>query len=204
MSNIARHLPFVNDQIEVHEKLSERYGLQPWRVERHQRSAATLKELARDIQDAQRALDDCARQTQTIGAAYKRMSLTLEDVEGLPPELMQELSISDSDKLDFAIEAVINEASGVASLDKILIGLYKKTGEVHKRNNITSRLYRMRQKNTIFAVPSRSGFYSTKPLSDQDVKRLFGQDELEMLPDDDDSASPSVSSAPPPIRPLIG
>ncbi len=105
-------------------------------------------------------------------------------------------------KLDFAIEAVVNEAGGVASLDKILIGLYKKTREVHKRGTITSRLYRMRQKNTIFAVPNKSGFYSTKSLSEQDVKRLFGQDELDMAPDDDDNASPSVSSAPPPIRPF--
>ena len=202
MINIARHLPFVNEQAQVHDKLSERYGLQPWRVDRHHHSAATFREIAKDLQDAQRELDECARQTQTIGTAYKRMSLTLEDVEGLPPELMQELSISDSDKLDFTIEAVVNEAGGVASLDKILIGLYKKNREVHKRSIIISRLYRMRQKNTIFAVPNKSGFYSTKPLSEQDVKRLFGQDELELMPDDDDTASPSVSSAPPPIRPF--
>jgi hypothetical protein len=201
MLNIARHLPFVNEQAGVHEKLSERYNMQPWRAERHQRSAATFKQISNDLEVAQRTLDECARQTQTIGGV-KRMSLTLEDVDGLPPELLQELSISESDKLDFAIEAVVNEAGGVASLDKILIGLYKKTSEVHKRGTITSRLYRMRQKNTIFAVPNKSGFYSTKMLSEQDVKRLFGQDELDIGPDDDDTASPSVSSAPSPIRPI--
>jgi hypothetical protein len=184
MVNITRHLPFVNDQIGVHDKLSERFGLQPWRAERHQQSAATLRELAKDIEDAQRALDECARQTQAIGNAYKRMSLTLEDVEGLPPELMSELSISESDKLDFAIESIMNEAGGILSLDKILIGLWKKTGEIHRRGNITSRLYRMRQKGTIHAVPNKSGYYSTRPLSEQDVKRLFGQDETD-IPDDD-------------------
>ncbi len=120
------------------------------------------------------------------------MSLTLEDVEGLPSELMQELSISDSDKLDFAIESIMNEAGGVLSLDKILIGLWKKTGEIHKRGNLTSRLYRMRQKGTIHAVPNKSGYYSTRPLSEQDVRRLFGQDEVD-VPDDDGTAPNSPS-----------
>jgi hypothetical protein len=73
----------------------------------------------------------------------------LEDIEGLPPELMQELSISDADRLEFTIVGIINEAGGLMSLDKIIIGLYKKSGEIHKRSTLTSRLYRMIQKNLI-------------------------------------------------------
>lgn len=117
----------------------------------------------------------------------RNITLTLEDIEGLPPELMQELSISDADRLEFTIVSIINDAGGILSLDKIIVGLYKKTGEVHKRSTLTSRLYRMIQKSLIYSVPYRKGIYSTQELTDDDVKRLFGQqDEMS----DGDSSNP--------------
>jgi hypothetical protein len=60
------------------------------------------------------------------------------------------------------------------SLDKLIIGLYKKTAEIHKRSTLTSRLYRMIQKGLIYSVPYRKGIYSTQELSEDDVKGLFG------------------------------
>ena len=92
----------------------------------------------------------------------RQMMLTLKDVEGLPPELIEQLSIS---KIDFTIESILNEADGMMSLDNILIDLYRVTGEIHKRNVITSRLYRMRQKEIIHNVPNKSGYYATRPVS---------------------------------------
>ena len=60
------------------------------------------------------------------------MILTPEVIEGLPKELMDELSISDADRTEFAIMNIIDENGGIASLDNILIGLYKKTNDILK------------------------------------------------------------------------
>ena len=64
-------------------------------------------------------------------------------------------------------------SGGVLSLDKLLIGLYKKTGEIHKRQALVSRLYRMSQKGVVFGVANKKGFYATRELSDEEIEKLF-------------------------------
>lgn len=72
---------------------------------------------------------------------------------------------------------VINDRGGIATLDQVLVGLYRKTGEVMKRTTLTSKLYRMTQKGTVFVVPSKKGVYSTRRLSQEDVAAMFGEDQ---------------------------
>jgi hypothetical protein len=181
MSSIDRHLPFVKEQIEFQEKMAERYDIQPWRRERHKTSANTFRELAKDIIEAKKQLDELVKRSEGTENIYRKISLTLDDIEGLPNELMQELSISDADKLEFSIVSIITEAGGILSLDKILVGLFRKTREIYKRNVLTSRLYRMRQKGVIFNVPNKPGCYSTRPISEQEAKRIFGQEDSEPI-----------------------
>jgi hypothetical protein len=174
MTNILRHVPFVKDQIQFQERMARKYNGQEYREALHNGAASRFRELLEDIESIQEKLDEFGRQTESLGNIYKRMSLTLEDIEGLPEELIRELSISEADKLEFTITSILTEAGGILSLDKILVGLYKKTGDIHRRTNTTSRLYRMGQKGLIFSVPNKKGYYSTKQLTDQDVKRIFG------------------------------
>ena len=109
-------------------------------------------------------------------SAQKRIQLTYEDVQGLPEELVKELNISDTDRQEMIIEHIIAASGGVLSLDKILIELYRRTGEIHKRNTLTSRLYRMAQRGTIYNVIGKKGVYSTYEISETDAKKMFGQD----------------------------
>lgn len=183
MSLIGRHLSFVNEQASNQEKLARLYETQPWRSEKHKIAANQFRELAKDIANAEKALAATSAYSDGNADRQKSMSLTLDDIEGLPEELLRELSISDSDRVDFLIVSLINEWGGILSLDKILVGIFKKTGEVHKRNVMTSRLYRMRQKGMIFNVPNKAGFYSTKPISEQEVKRIFGQEDADIVDD---------------------
>jgi len=78
------------------------------------------------------------------------------------------------DKGETVLLNILEARGGIASLDQILVSLYKKTGEVMKRTTVTSKLYRMVQKGTVFPVPIKKGIYSTSKLSDEDVSRLFG------------------------------
>jgi hypothetical protein len=69
---------------------------------------------------------------------------------------------------------LLDEHGGIASLDQIIFGLYKKTKEIVKRQAMTNRLYRMGQKELIWGVPGKKGVYSNRPISDQEAASLFG------------------------------
>jgi hypothetical protein len=173
MDIVAKYAPFVNDQIQLQEKMANRYAHQEWRRDRHLSTQSIFRNLLDDLVLVQSRMNDVPEKPKPTNV-LRNITLSMEDIEGLPPELMQELSISEADRLEFAIIGIINEAGGLLSLDKIIIGLFKKTGEVHKRTNLTSRLYRMIQKGLIYSVPYRKGIYSTQELSEEDVKSLFG------------------------------
>ncbi|TWC65285.1 hypothetical protein FBX98_11448 [Burkholderia sp. SJZ115] len=75
--------------------------------------------------------------------------------------MLAELSLNDSDRKDFLIVEIIDDIGGTASLDRILVNLYKRTGEIEKRTKLVSRLYRMVSKDLIYQSPDRKGVYTT-------------------------------------------
>lgn len=175
MSILSKHLPFVNDQATFHEKMVEKFSIgkfkSDFRSSQHTTTRDKFQELVADLIIADKELDSPKKKDLS---GVKQLSLSLADIEGLPEELVKELSVSDTDKSEFAIVNMINENGGIMSLDKLLIGMYKKTGEVIKRLNMTSRLYRMSQKGLVFSVTGKKGFYSTEELSEDDINKVFG------------------------------
>ena len=93
--------------------------------------------------------------------------------------MLNELSISEGDKAEFAILGLIEEAGGIISLDRLIVGLWKKTGELHKRQSLISRLYRMGQKDMVFSVPGKKGVYANWPMSEGDIQRLMNEAMME-------------------------
>lgn len=87
--------------------------------------------------------------------------LTTEDLEDLPPELIDQLNITESDKKDMYLAKLIDKCGGIISLDKLLIAIYKDSSEIYERNKLMARLYRMSQKGLIYTHPSKKGQYST-------------------------------------------
>ncbi len=154
MDNLSQHLTFVKEQEAYHEKLSRKFEAQPWRRDIHSSTAEKFRQLANYLVQS----DNNAGMRRRL--ALDNLTLTPEEVEGLPPELVNELSISDADKLEFIIIAALRDAGGILNLDRILIALFRKTGEVFKRNTTTSKLYRMIQKGLIYPVSGRKGVYS--------------------------------------------
>jgi hypothetical protein len=172
----------VKDQLEFHRRMAVRYADNPFRANLHKTTQAGFEELVADIAKADELLDapsaDEKSDTQPILPARKtfRLALAPQDIEGLPEELLKELSVSEGDKAEFAIMSIIDDAGGIASLDQLLVGMYKKTGEIFKRQTLTSRLYRMAQKDLVFSVPARKGVYSTKLINEEEAARLFSGD----------------------------
>ncbi|MCZ0811110.1 hypothetical protein N5A93_02595 [Roseovarius sp. EGI FJ00037] len=83
----------------------------------------------------------------------------LGNVHDLPPELLEELSIAKADELEDQLVTVINAYGGEATLDQILVGLYRKFKVTQKRRFVQNKLYRMEM---IWSVEGKKGVYTTK------------------------------------------
>lgn len=196
MQKIEDYIGFVKDQVQVQDRLATKYDHEPYRHNRHVKARNSFAELADYLEKIKnRGLDFGDNSLSRSLSAQKRIQLTFEDLQGLPEELVKELNVTDTDKQEMIIEHIIAQADGVLSLDKILVELYKRTGEIHKRNTLISRLYRMAQKKMIYNVPGKKGVYSTYEIPEADAKKMFGQDNE---PEDTSNPAPSAPSPSPP------
>ncbi len=86
----------------------------------------------------------------------------LGNVYDLPKELLEELSIAKTDDMEDQLVTVINAYGGEATLDQILVGLYRKFKISQKRRFLQNKLYRMPM---VWSVGGKKGIYTTtKPL----------------------------------------
>ena len=169
-SLITQDLSFLHEQIAFHEKRAASLKDTEWRAKIHLETADKFRSVISHITDL---LSQYQQQKAPKSPASAQLSLKLEDIEDLPEDLIKQLSISDSDRVEFAITSLIEEAGGILSLDKILIGLYKRTGEIHKRSITNNRILRMIQRKELFSVPSKKGAYSTRELSPDEVDKII-------------------------------
>lgn len=169
MERLRPHIEFVKEQGAFHARQADKYADNPRRKEAHLATAAKFGDLAGVLQEIE--LMDPPQKNVT--GERKRLNLTWEEVKDLPEELLAELSVSDADRLEFTIIAIIEDAGGVASLDRIIMEYYKRTGEVLKRPVMNNRLYRMVQKEAIHAVQGKKGVYTLQPLSDEEAAAVI-------------------------------
>lgn len=160
---------FVNGQAEFHEAMAKKFVHDKNRLDKHLTTARQFRSLHAALMSAGQG----QQSTSAPANGPVQLDLTFEEVEGLPAELVQELSISDGDRTEFVILKIIRELGGIASLDRILVGLYRQTNEIMKRTTLTSRIYRMTQKGLLYSVPNRKGVYSTRELTPEDVEKLI-------------------------------
>ena len=86
------------------------------------------------------------------------LPVDLGNIHDLPPELLEELSITKADEIEDQLVTVIRAYGDEASLDQILVGLYRKFKVTQKRRFLQNKLYRM---DTVWSVPGRKGIYTT-------------------------------------------
>jgi hypothetical protein len=153
---------FVKEQLAFHKQSAERFVDKPYRKTRHLETAAKLQELLDLMLERQSAQVRALTATAPLIDQSRRLTLTPSDIADLPEDLLAELSVS-TDRVEFQILSLLEESGGVLSLDQILVGLYRATKQIHKRQTITSRLYRMNQKGLVESVPERKGVYRLMP-----------------------------------------
>jgi hypothetical protein len=190
MNKIDNYVSFVKEQVAVQEKLARKVE-DSYRRSLHLKTASSFAELGRFLQEIQSKGTENTSYLNRGDSPQKRILLTYEDIDGAPDELLKELNVSDTDKQELLIEYMIAQAGGVLSLDRIMVELYKRTGEIPRRNTVTSRLYRMAGRGMIYNVPGKKGVYSTYELAEQDAKLMFGETER-----DDEDPAPAPASSP--------
>lgn len=85
------------------------------------------------------------------------------ELSDLPDELKAQLQIAKVGELEQDIIAVLEEMyDGVANVDEILVGLYRRQDKIHQRQYIANKLYRMTVSEQIESVPKRRGVYRIK------------------------------------------
>jgi hypothetical protein len=132
-----------------------------------------FKSLLVDLELLMNKINENPELLSVRSAAVPRLGLSWEEIHGLPQELLEELSISESDKIEFNISSLITELGGVASLDRLLVALFRQSNEITKRAALNQRLYRMVQKELIHSVPGKKGVYSIHPISELDAAKLI-------------------------------
>lgn len=90
----------------------------------------------------------------------KHVGKRLGNLASLPKELRDQLQDQGPDELSSRIMAIIKiDFQGVANLDEILVGLYKRSGEIHRRPFITTKMHKMIKEGLVEPVQNKKGIY---------------------------------------------
>lgn len=170
--SIAELQEFVKDQLDFYRRQADYPGL------RNKKLNARLVEKFEALDEYFNMLGQNISQEASASSA-NYTTITPDDIEGLPQELLDELNLTDSDHAEFDIVNIIKKHGGTMSLDHLLIALYKSTGVVHKRRSLTSKLYRMVNKGLLFNAKDKRATYTTDSFSG--VTNLHGQEDDELI-----------------------
>jgi len=84
----------------------------------------------------------------------------LGNLSELPEALRSQIPAARLDQLETDILTVLEKSfEGVASVDEILVGLFRHTGEILDRQKIANKLYRMSNSKLLESVQQKRGVY---------------------------------------------
>lgn len=154
--NLTKHIHFIKHYLdEAIQKMSSCADpkISQQLFERH----SGLKQLISDLEEAEKKIKsyDSPAQISDYSSA-----LSPEILNGLPPELVQQLSISEGDREEFKLIELIKKKGNTISLDHLLIAWYHEYQQVLERSTTNSRIYRMIKKGFLYSVPGKKGIYS--------------------------------------------
>ena len=155
---LEKFIALVKSQIAHYEGQIKRYpqdhpGYRPNQTAKYERFARDHRELLEYLEQQ--------KARETFAGVVAPSSPESDDLAGLPPELLAELSTSTTKAQSDVLVQIINDRGGTATLDQILIDLYKKHGEIGKRVLVQNRLYRLYKRGYLWPMPGRKGVYTT-------------------------------------------
>ena len=125
------------------------------------------------IQEFAQLFDQQQKKSAHNPSAQLSLSLNPMELDDLPDELINELSVSKADKVEYLILTALDKQGGFASLDRLLVAIYKDGGVILKRTVLNNRLYRMASKGLIYSVPDKKGVYSLTPFRAGEIDKIL-------------------------------
>jgi hypothetical protein len=120
------------------------------------------------LNDHRDLLDYLNGQLKNSNGANKETVKTIEsessgddNLSDLPAELLAQLSGRVKKGQADPIVQIINDHGGIATLDEILIDLYRRHREIATRTLISNKLYRLGKQGFVRAVEGKKGVYTT-------------------------------------------
>ena len=168
--NLDKYINFVNGQVKFHTDRANAYA-GTYRAKKHRDTSDEFLELKQFLLDCAELISK--RKNMQELPLQLSLSLNPSELDSLPEELINELSISKADKFEYIVLTAMEEIGGFASLDQLLVALYKKTETVYKRIPLTNRLYRMMNKNILHSVPEKKGVYSLREFSPGELDEIL-------------------------------
>lgn len=190
MHILDKHVDFVKEQLKHYDKMAVKNRNSKQHQKVYLSVAENLRNLLTDIENVILAEahkpDNSSHQLEDISGKLPEnflsnpYALTPQDYAGLEDDILEQLNITEGDKLDSIIVNLMRAAGGVLVLDKIIIGVYHLTGEKHQRTSMTAKLYRMAKKNIIHSVPKKKGVYSLTDPNPEELSKETTNDKGEM------------------------
>lgn len=81
--------------------------------------------------------------------------------EKLPDEIKKELSFGKVDEFSDKIIKVLYFYNGIANIDEIIVGMYRKYNVIKTRDYYVGKLYKMAKNHLINCVKGKKGIYTT-------------------------------------------
>ena len=161
---LDEELRFVKTQIDHHARTAAWHGSNG-RYEKEKRHKnlcnkfVGLSAKLKEIQEKAPSLEEIS-----IKPLGKNVGGRLGDLSDVPEHIRKQLVTVQVDELEQQILSVIGEEfGGSASIDEILVGLWRKYKIDDKdRDFLARKIYRMVRSSSIFSVPKRKGIYALK------------------------------------------
>ena len=126
-------------------------------------------------------LEDAANEIINLKELTTAIPPEIGNIHDLPEKVLVELSIVTADEIEDQLVTVINACGGTATLDQILVGLYRKFKVYQKRRFLQNKLYRMPM---IWSVPGRKGVYTTEQPEEEPEAEEDSVSTIESLDDE--------------------
>lgn len=157
MPTLQELLAFCKQQIAFHEKKAASGFIKPEWAAKHLHSVEMMQAVITHLALSPPATDAAIEQsTLDQGDLFDLDPFKLDEI---PAEFLKELKISKAETADAQIVALLRIAKRPLTISEIMIGLYRKFGEQHKRAALSSRLYRMTQAGIVTNAEDERGVY---------------------------------------------
>jgi hypothetical protein len=159
---IDQHIQLVKSQIAWLSSQIDRFS--PGHPRYRPEQIALYERLASQHQELLKFLEDLTSQGEPSGDRAAFLGVVRDqndDLSDLPKELLAELSDKTTRGSVDPIAQVIADRGGTATLDEILIDLYRKHGQVSKRTLLANKLYRLSRQGVVWSLPGKKGVYTT-------------------------------------------